>query len=194
MANSGSAFRLSRRLLLAGSPFLFASSALFPASARAKVESDLIRGAVRRFERVDPPRALPVVTFASGDDKPLTLADYKGKVVLVNFWATWCAPCVSEMPSLDQLQKKMGKDKFVILPLSLDGPTRAKVAPFYQDKKLGELGIYFDKGRSAMQALGISVLPTSILVDADGRELGRIEGEADWSTPEALALMKAAEG
>lgn len=194
MANSGSAFRPSRRLLLAGLPFLFASSALFPASARAKVGSDLIRGAVRRFERVDPPRAMPVVTFASGDDKPLTLADYKGKVVLVNFWATWCAPCVSEMPSLDQLQKKMGKDKFVILPLSLDGPTRAKVAPFYQDKKLGELGIYFDKGRNAMQALGISVLPTSILVDADGRELGRIEGEADWSAPEALALMKAAEG
>ena len=194
MANSGSAFRPSRRLLLAGLPFLFASSALFPASARAKVSSDLVKGAVRRFERVDPPRALPAVTFASGDDKPLTLSDYKGKVVLVNFWATWCAPCVSEMPSLDQLQKKMGKDKFVILPLSLDGPTRAKVAPFYQDKKLGELGIYFDKGRAAMQALGISVLPTSILIDADGRELGRIEGEADWSAPEALALMKAAEG
>ena len=194
MANSGSAFRPSRRLLLAGLPFLFASSALFPASARAKVGSDLVKGAVRRFERVDPPRALPAVTFASGDDKPLTLSDYKGKVVLVNFWATWCAPCVSEMPSLDQLQKKMGKDKFVILPLSLDGPTRAKVAPFYQDKKLGELGIYFDKGRAAMQALGISVLPTSILIDADGRELGRIEGEADWSAPEALALMKAAEG
>lgn len=194
MVNSGSAFRPSRRLLLAGLPFLFASSALFPASARAKVSSDLVKGAVRRFERVDPPRALPAVTFASGDDKPLTLSDYKGKVVLVNFWATWCAPCVSEMPSLDQLQKKMGKDKFVILPLSLDGPTRAKVAPFYQDKKLGELGIYFDKGRAAMQALGISVLPTSILIDADGRELGRIEGEADWSAPEALALMKAAEG
>lgn len=194
MANSGSAFRPSRRQLLAGLPLLFASSALLPASAHAKVGSDLVKGAVRRFERVDPPRALPAVTFASGDDKPLTLSDYKGKVVLVNFWATWCAPCVSEMPSLDQLQKKMGKDKFVILPLSLDGPTRAKVAPFYQDKKLGELGIYFDKGRSAMQALGISVLPTSILIDADGRELGRIEGEADWSAPEALALMKAAEG
>ncbi|HEU5096119.1 MAG TPA: TlpA disulfide reductase family protein [Reyranella sp.] len=181
-------FRSGRRLLLASLPALLT----FP--AWANIGSDLIKGAVRRFELTKPPRSLPEVAFTGADNKPLTLADYKGKVVLVNFWATWCAPCVSEMPSLDQLQKKMGKDKFVVLPLSLDGPTRAKVAPFYQDKKLADLGIYFDKGRKAMQALGVSVLPTSILVDASGRELGRIEGEADWSTPEALALMKAAGG
>lgn len=180
--------RSRRRLLLASLPALFA----FP--AWANIGPDLITGAVRRFAITKPPKSLPEIAFTNADNKPLTLADYKGKVVLVNFWATWCAPCVSEMPSLDQLQKKMGKDKFVVLPLSLDGPTRAKVAPFYQDKKLAELGIYFDKGHKAMQALGVTVLPTSILVDASGRELGRIEGEADWSTPEALALMKAAGG
>ena len=160
---------------------------------RANIGSGLIRGAVRRFERTEPPKPLPDIAFTDADGTPLMLADYRGKTVLVNFWATWCAPCVSEMPSLDQLQSKMGKGRFVVLPLSLDGPTRAKVAPFYQDKKLGNLGIYFDKGRKAMQALGVSVLPTSILVDVSGRELGRIEGEADWSAPEALALMKAAE-
>ncbi|MBS0223370.1 MAG: TlpA family protein disulfide reductase [Proteobacteria bacterium] len=180
--------RSSRRLFLAGLPVLFALPAW------ANIGSGLIKGAVRRFERTEPPKPVPEVAFVTADDKSLTLADYKGKTVLVNFWATWCGPCVSEMPSLDQLQKKMGKDKFVVLPLSLDGPTRAKVAPFYQDKKLAQLGIYFDKGRKAMQALGVSVLPTSILIDASGRELGRIEGEADWSAPEALALMKAAEG
>ena len=181
-------FRSGRRLLLASLPALFA----FP--AWANIGADLIKGAVRRFELTKPPRSLPEVAFIGVDNKPRTLADYKGKVVLVNFWATWCAPCVSEMPSLEQLQKSMGKDKFIVLPLSLDGPTRAKVAPFYQDKKLADLGIYFDKGRKAMQALGVSVLPTSILIDASGRELGRIEGEADWSTPEALALMQAAGG
>jgi hypothetical protein len=101
---------------------------------------------------------------------------------------------VKEMPSLDRLQAELGKDKFVILPLSLDGPSRPKVAPFYQDKKLTNLGVYFDKGRKAMQALDISILPTSILIDAEGRELGRLEGEADWEKPEALALVKAAVG
>jgi hypothetical protein len=98
------------------------------------------------------------------------------------------------MPSLDKLQAELGKDKFVVLPLSLDGPTRPKVAPFYQDKKLANLGVYFDKGKKAMQALDISILPTSILIDGEGRELGRLEGEADWDKPEALAMMKAAIG
>jgi hypothetical protein len=98
------------------------------------------------------------------------------------------------MPSLDKLQVEMGRDKFVILPLSLDGPSRPKVAPFYQDKKLAHLGVYFDKGRKVMQALDISILPTSILVDSQGREIGRLEGEADWDKPEALALVKAAVG
>ena len=121
-------------------------------------------------------------------------ANFKGKAMLVNFWATWCAPCVKEMPSLDRLQAKIGKDKFVVLPLSLDGPSRPKVAPFYEDRKLANLGIYFDKGRKLMQALDVSILPTSILVDPSGREIGRLEGEADWEAPEALALMKAAVG
>ena len=112
--------------------------------------------------------------------------------MLVNFWATWCAPCVKEMPSLDRLQATMGKDRFIVLPLSLDGPSRPKVAPFYADRKLAHLGIYFDKGRKSMQALDVGILPTSVLVDAQGRELGRLEGEAEWDSGEALALMKAA--
>jgi hypothetical protein len=96
------------------------------------------------------------------------------------------------MPSLDKLQAAMGKDRFVVLPLSLDGPSRPKVAPFYADKKLSHLGIYFDKGKKAMGTLDISVLPTSVLVDAEGREIGRLEGEAEWDGPEAFALLKAA--
>jgi thiol-disulfide isomerase/thioredoxin len=122
------------------------------------------------------------------------LGDYKGKVVLLNFWATWCAPCVKEMPSLDKLQAEMGKDKFVVIPLSLDGPSKPKVAPFYKDKNLANLGIYFDKSKKVQQALDVSVLPTSILIDAQGREIGRLQGDADWDKPESIALMKAAVG
>ena len=135
---------------------------------------------------------MPDLAFTDANDKPAKLADYKGKTVLLNFWATWCAPCVKEMPSLDKLQAELGKDKFVVLPLSLDGPSKPKVAPFYADRKLTNLGIYFDKAKKVMEALDISVLPTSVLVDPDGRELGRLEGEAEWDKPEALALMKAA--
>ena len=176
---------MGRRLLLAAAPAFFASPAL------AKLGPELLTGSLARFTLAKEPKPLPEFGFTDADDKPLKLADYKGKTVLLNFWATWCAPCVKEMPSLDKLQAEMGKDKFVVLPLSLDGPSKPKVAPFYADRKLANLGIYFDKGKKALGALDISVLPTSVLVDPEGREIGRMEGDADWDKPEALALMKA---
>jgi thiol-disulfide isomerase/thioredoxin len=179
---------MRRRRLLAAVPAFFATPAL------ANLGPELVTGGVARFALAKEPRKLPELSFTDADDKPLKLADYKGKAVLLNFWATWCAPCVKEMPSLDRLQAEMGKDRFVVIPLSLDGPSRPKVAPFYADKKLANLGIYFDKGKKVMGALDVSVLPTSILIDGDGRELGRLEGEADWDKPEAIALMKAALG
>ena len=186
MAHPQRDFLIGRRLLLAAVPAFFAAPAL------GKLGPDLLKGGVAKFTLSKEPKPLPELAFTDAEDKPLTLAGYKGKAVLLNFWATWCAPCVKEMPSLDRLQAEMGKDKFVVLPLSLDGPSRPKVAPFYADRKLANLGIYFDKGKKVLGALDVSVLPTSILIDAQGRELGRLEGEADWDKPEALALMKAA--
>ena len=174
--------------------FLTSGLAFLALPALADVGPDLLKGAVAKFELAKAPKPLPDLEFLDADDKPIVFADFKGKAVLINFWATWCAPCVKEMPSLDRLQAAMGKEKFVILPLSLDGPSKPKVVPFYKDRNLANLGIYFDKGRKVMQKLDISILPTSILVDPTGRELGRLEGEADWDKPEAIALMKAAAG
>lgn len=186
MAHPDRDFLIGRRLLLAAVPAFFAAPAL------ANLGPELAKGTLARFVLAKAPKPLPDLAFTDAEDKPVSLAAYKGKTVLLNFWATWCAPCVKEMPSLDRLQAEMGKDRFVVLPLSLDGPSRAKVAPFYADKKLANLGIYFDKGKKVLGAVDVSVLPTSILIDAQGRELGRLEGEADWDKPEALALMKAA--
>src|SRR5260370_33840842 len=96
------------------------------------------------------------------------------------------------MPSLDRLQAALPRDKFVVLPISLDGPSKAKVAPFYQKHGLSNLGIYYDKGRKAMSVLGVSLLPTSLLVAAAGRELGRLAAGADWDPPGGIGLRKAA--
>lgn len=172
-------FLPGRRYILSG------ALAAFALPARAA-------GAMERFKKAETPRALPDIEFQDANDKPLRLAQFRGKALLINFWATWCVPCVKEMPSLDRLQAAFPKDKFLVLPLSIDSTTRPKVAPFYKDKKLAHLGIYFDKGRKAMQGLDVALLPTSILVDAAGRELGRLEGDADWDMPEGIALMKAA--
>lgn len=186
MAYPRSDFLIGRRLLLAALPAFFAAPAL------ANLGPDLLKGSVAKFTLAKEPKPLPELAFTDAEDRAVPLAAYKGRTVLLNFWATWCAPCVKEMPSLDRLQAEMDKDKFVVLPLSLDGPSRSKVAPFYADRKLANLGIYFDKGKKALGALEVSVLPTSILIDAQGRERGRLEGEAEWDKPEALALMKAA--
>lgn len=183
--------RPGRRLLLAGG---LAALAL-PAMARrslAGLNPDLVRGAMERFVPARAPKPLPNIEFQDANDKPLNLVAFRGRAVLLNFWATWCAPCVKEMPSLDRLQAALPKDRFIIVPLSIDGPTKPKVVPFYKEQKLSRLGIYFDKGRKAMQGLDVTLLPTSILIDPAGRELGRIEGDADWDMPESIELMKAA--
>ena len=155
-------FLTRRRLIIAAAPAFYALPAL------ADVGPGLLKGSMASLILDKQPKPLPELAFTDADDKPLSLAAYRGKTVLLNFWATWCAPCVKEMPSLDKLQAEMGTDKFVVVPLSLDGPSRPKVAPFYSDKKLTNLGIYFDKAKKVMGALDISVLPTSVLVDPDG--------------------------
>jgi thiol-disulfide isomerase/thioredoxin len=184
MAYPAPNFLPSRREFLCGAgaacaPVLFIAS---------RAEAD----AMGRFQKANAPKPLPEIEFVDADDQPKKLAELKGRVVLLNFWATWCVPCVKEMPSLDRLQAVVGKDKLVVLPLSLDGASRAKVAPFYEATQLRNLGIFFDKGRVAMKTLAVSILPTSILVDPAGREIGRLEGEADWDKPEAIALVSRA--
>ncbi len=193
MAHPQRDFLPGRRSVLAGGIAAVALP-LLAGRAIAGVKPDMAKGSMERFKLAAQPKALPDLEIQNADDKPMKLSDFKGKVVLLNFWATWCTPCVKEMPSLDRLQAAFPKDKFLIVPLSIDGPTKPKVAPFYKDQKLANLGIFFDKGRKTMQGLDVTLLPTSILVDAKGRELGRIEGDADWDMPESIALMKAAMG
>jgi thiol-disulfide isomerase/thioredoxin len=181
-------FLPSRRLLLGGA---MASLAL-PATARAEIPKSLITGSMKRFKLTRPPNPVPDLEFLDVNDQPLRIADFTGQARLINLWATWCAPCVKEMPSLDRLQEAMPRDRFIVLPISVDGPSRAKVVPFYKERNLLDLHIYFDKDRKAMSVLGVTLLPTSILVDPAGRELGRLEGDADWDTLDGLALMRAA--
>src|SRR4051812_28354483 len=137
MAHPVRYFLLRRRLLVGAG----AATLALPGAARAEVPAGLIKGSMARFKLTAPPKPMPDLEFLNVDDKPLRLADLTGKARLINLWATWCAPCVKEMPSLDRLQAVLPKDRFVVLPISLDGPSKAKVAPFYKEKKLDHLGI-----------------------------------------------------
>ena len=135
------------------------------------------------FTRLAQPRAVPLFSFAAADGRKLTLADFHGRAVLLNLWATWCVPCRKEMPTLDRLQKRLGGPGFEVVALSIDRLGLGAVAPFYRKLGLKSLGVYLDPGGAAPAALDLAGLPTSLLIDGEGREVARKIGPAEWDAP-----------
>jgi thiol-disulfide isomerase/thioredoxin len=144
--------------------------------------------AIGKFTPLAEPRPAPEVDFADQSGKTVALADFKGRVVLVNLWATWCAPCVKEMPSLARLQAKMGG--LAILAVSEDRGGEKVVAPFLAKLNLAGLAIYLDPKNDAAHAFRAQGLPTSILIGRDGRIIGTLEGAADWDSETMAGLVR----
>ena len=145
------------------------------------------------FAMNDIPKPMPELQFNDSDGKALTLADFKGKVVLLNIWATWCAPCRKEMPTLDRLQATLGGPDFIVLPVSIDRKGMDVVSLFYVDVGIKNLGRYLAPAANhALDAIGVWGLPTTLLLDRQGRELGRLEGPAEWDAPDMIDFLKAA--
>lgn len=148
------------------------------------------KGHAGQFSHFDPARPVPPLAFTDRDGAALALESFRGKVVLLNLWATWCAPCVREMPALDRLQAALGGPAFEVVALSIDRNGREAVEPFFARHGLAHLGMYLDPASAAARALGVSSLPVSILIGPDGRSLGRIDGAADWDSAAAEALVR----
>ena len=132
----------------------------------------------------------PDTAFAGADGVELKMADFKGQVLLVNFWATWCAPCVREMPSLDRLQAKLSDEGLKVLTVSNDRGGEPIIRRFYDEHKLQNLGVYSDAKNKLAAAFGVRGLPTSYVIGADGTLLGIFEGHAEWDEPDGVALMR----
>ena len=135
---------------------------------------------------------VPELTFLDQDGNERTLQDFQGRVVVLNLWATWCAPCRKEMPSLDNLQSQLGGDDFEVIALAVDRGDIGKITGFYQELGLSNLAIYHDKTAKAGRTLAAPGLPTTLVIDRDGTEIGRVLGDAEWDGEEAIALLKAA--
>ncbi len=170
-----------------------------PAAAAETARLDpLIHGEVAAFGLALPARTAPDLAFKGPDGKATRLADFRGKTVLVNLWATWCVPCRKEMPVLDALQAKLGGSDFEVVAVNVDTTRLDKPAAFLKDNGISDLLLYSDPSADVLQTLkrqgGLLGLPTTLLVDRDGCELGRMAGPAEWASPDAEAVIAAAKG
>lgn len=138
----------------------------------------------------DTPRELLEVRFADGSGKQLSLADFRGKLVLLNLWATWCGPCREEMPTLDRLQAALGGADFEVVALSIDRAGMGVVDAFYAEIGVKSLARYIDESGKSAQQLNAVGLPTTLLLDRGGREIARHVGPAEWDTPEMVAFFR----
>mgnify|MGYP001063296945 CR=1 FL=1 len=161
--------------------FISASLALAQPAAAAAPEN---------FAVLEAPAALPEINFTDGAGQPKTLAAYRGKVVLLNIWATWCAPCRKEMPTLDRLQAKLGGSDFEVVALSMDRKGPNAVTKFFAEIGIQHLALNIDTSAKAMFALGTIGLPTTLLIDRQGKEIGRLIGPAEWDAPDMVEFIR----
>lgn len=155
-----------------------------------------IKGDMAAFIMIEQPISLSSIPFVTAEGKEQTLADYSGKTLLVNLWATWCAPCRAEMPSLEHLETQLGGDEFSVLPISVDHGSSDKPKAFYKEIGLTKLPFLHDISKTVFKtfqknslALG---LPATVIVDTKGCVLGKLNGPAEWGGEDALTLVRAA--
>ena len=134
--------------------------------------------------------ALPEITFTNAVGRDHTLADFAGRGLVINLWATWCPPCVAEMPALDRLAGMLERENIQVLPLSSDRGGREVVQAFYERTRINALRVWLDPRGAATRALRARGLPTTIIVDRAGRERARLEGDAAWDAPEFVAVIR----
>jgi thiol-disulfide isomerase/thioredoxin len=138
------------------------------------------------------PVDLPPLTFTGVDGKAISLADFSGKIVLLNIWATWCVPCREEMPALDNLDTKLGGKDFQVVAVNIDKGGPDKAAAFLKETGATHLALYTDPSGKLFATLKAVGMPTTLIIDRHGKEIARLVGPADWASPEAVKMIEAA--
>jgi thiol-disulfide isomerase/thioredoxin len=135
---------------------------------------------------------VPDLAFKDSSGTDIKLSKWQGRVVLLNLWATWCAPCRKEMPTLNDVQEQLGSKDFEVVALSVDRKGLEASSAFLKETEANSLGLYVDETTKSLDDLQALGLPVTVLIDRKGREIGRLLGPAEWNSAEAIALMKAA--
>lgn len=156
----------------------------------ADIDADLLVGEMAGLELLAPyPPAITAYTQSDGTIGDLS--DYAGQVVLLNFWATWCAPCRAEMPSLQALQDQMGGGDLEVVTMAFGRHNPAAMERFWEETDVTTLPLHLDARSELARGLGVRGLPHTFVLDRDGRVVAQLIGEADWDAPETLAVMQA---
>ncbi len=172
---------------------LYAALALGANSAVADVADieALREGLMKKLVFHSEPKPVSDKVFTDPDGGKHKLADYQGKYILLNFWATWCAPCRKEMPSLDNLQETLGGEKFEVVTVATGRNTLPGIERFFQKADVTHLPILLDPTQVLARNMGVLGLPISVIIDPDGNEIARLRGDAEWDTDSAKAIIKA---
>jgi len=153
-------------------------------------------GSLKSFSPVNNSIDLSPIRFSNENGSTISVADFRGRTILLNIWATWCEPCKEEMPALDDLQAKLGGDDFEVVPVSVDRGEGSRPKAYYQENNLVNLALYSDSSTkifNRLQKMGLVFgLPNSILIDRSGCALGVLLGAAQWNSPDAIELIRAA--
>ena len=171
---------------------LYAGLALMsnPAAADVGRLMTLAEGDLAKIRFHLSPKQIETPDFQDAHGNPVSLQDYRGKYVLLNFWALWCAPCREEMPALDRLDASIGGN-FEVVTVATGRNSKTAVDKFFVEKKLTNLPKLYDKGFALAQSLGVVGLPGTVFIGPDGQEVARVQGELVWDSPEAQTLIKA---
>jgi len=128
-------------------------------------------------------------TWKNGDGDILDLENFKDKIVLINYWATWCLPCIQELPSLDSLQQSLGGKSFTVIAINLDRGGKRAANRTIKRLNLKHLSLYLDQDSKSVKILGVRYMPTTFLFDRKGRQIGKLEGKAEWNDKDSLDLI-----
>ena len=168
---------------------LLAAVAFTPAK-HTIADNPPLTGWMEQFSLNETPLPVPETAMQNSAGETVTLNSFRGKVLLVNFWATWCAPCIREMPSLDRLQAALGGSEFAVIAVNSDREGSKVARPFLEELGIRNLDLFIDEKMAVARALGVKGLPATFLVSTDGHVLGRLDGLAEWDSPEAAALIR----
>ena len=150
----------------------------------------MLRPLAEAVQTFPAPRPMPPIRFTTADGSGRTVADFAGKGVLLNFWATWCGPCEAELPSLDRLAAQLAGDKIDVLPLASDHGGAAVVERYYREHHITHLRVWLDPDGAAMHAIAARGIPTTLILDRSGRQVAMVEGGADWESEGAAAIIR----